>query len=255
MKKFIKSFLSISITSYILIGSYIYFNQDKLLYFPTPKAQNTYKEKIFINQNESIYATLINEGKEKVIIYLGGNAEDVDTNYHKFSKAFKQHTIYLVQYRGYANSTGTPIEKNLYADALFIYDAIKDKYKDISVIGRSLGTGVATYLASKREVNKLVLVTPYDSIESIAQSRYFYYPISILLRDKYDSISRIDAIKAPTLIIYAQNDETIRKKHTDKLVSQFPSSQISIKTIENTGHSSILESPKYYTLIKEFLNY
>ncbi|MCW8837252.1 MAG: alpha/beta hydrolase [Thiovulaceae bacterium] len=253
MKKLIKLILFLSVIIYITIGTYFYIIQDSLVYNPKPKAPNTLKEKIFKIDGELIHATLVNSEKDIAIIYFGGNAEDVDYNYSKFSKVFSKYTVYLVQYRGFANSSGIPTEKNLYSDALYIYDYLKKKYKSITVIGRSLGSGVATYLASKREVKKLILVTPFDSIENIAKSRFNIYPISLMLRDKFDSLSRIKDIKSPTLIIYAQNDETVKKERTDNLVKEFPNSQLIIKTVKDAGHSSILEHESYYIYMKEFL--
>ena len=253
MKKLLKSLLLFLLTTYIISAILIYFLQDKLLYFPTKKAKNNYKESVFINNGESIHATVVNPKNKKAIIYFGGNAEDVDANYPHFSYTFKKHTTYLVQYRGYGNSTGEPNEKNLLSDALHIYDTIKTKYKSISVIGRSLGTGIATDLASKREVEKLVLVSPYDSIKSVAKDILFIYPISLILKDKYDSLSKVDTIKAPTLILYAQNDKTIKKEHTDNLVKTFPPSQVTVKTINHETHNSILQNSDYYFYLKKFL--
>ncbi|WP_373072766.1 alpha/beta hydrolase [Sulfurimonas sp.] len=195
---------------------------------------------------------MVNEGQKKAIIYFGGNAEDVEYNFLRFTMTFKKHTVYLVQYRGYLNSTGIPNEKSLYSDALHIYDQIKNRYESVSVIGRSLGSGIATYLASKREIEKLVLVTPFDSIEKVAQQKFKIFPISLMLRDKYDSASRIEDIDTDTLIIYAQNDMTVYNERTKELIKEFPKSQLSVKLLKNETHNSVLENVEYYTYMKKF---
>lgn len=253
MKKIIKSILSIFIIVYLVGGVFLYIKQDSFLYFPTPKSKSTYEEKIFINENESIHATLLNSGNKQAIIYFGGNAENVDYNAKMFSDLFINYTVYLVKFRGYGESTGTPSEQNLYSDALFIYDSIQKQYSNISVIGRSLGSGVATFLASKREVNRLVLVTPFDSAKNIAQKKIPYFPMSLIMRDKYDSIARVDSIKAQTLILAAQNDRVIGEEHTQNLASKFPTSQVTMKVIEDEGHNSISNNKMYYKILKEFL--
>jgi esterase/lipase len=227
--------------------------QDAILYHPKPKGLNNFKEKVFNNEGESIHATLINEGHEKAIIYFGGNAEDVDYNYLQFAMTFKKHTVYLVQYRGYLNSTGKPTEKNLYSDALYIYDQIKNDYEDISLIGRSIGSAIAAYLASKREIEKLVLVTPFDSIENVAQQKFKIFPISLILRDKYDTLSSVKDIDAKTLIIYAQNDKTIDYERTDKLIKKFPKSKVNVKILNNETHNSIFGNMNYYLYMKNFI--
>lgn len=249
----IKLFIAI-LLFYILIGIFLFFKQESFLYFPT---QNTntiiYTEKIFTNEDESIHVTILNEGEDKAIIYFGGNAENVNNNASKFSYIFHDYTVYLVSYRGYNNSTGTPSEKNLYSDALYVFDSIKKQYENIFVIGRSLGSGVATFLASKRDINKLVLITPFDSIINVAQEKIPFYPISIILKDKYDSLSRVDFIKAKTLILSAQNDRVIDSHHTQNLINKFPKSQLTSKTIENENHNSISNNKEYYDSLKEFL--
>ncbi|MFT5660693.1 MAG: esterase/lipase [Sulfurimonas sp.] len=254
MKKTIKLLLTTPLIAYLLVGIFLFIAQDNFIYFPTPKSKGTYKEKIFINENESIHVTVLNDGNEKAVIYFGGNAENVDYNADTFSDIFISHTIYLVKYRGYGNSTGEPSEKNFYSDSLFIYDTIKTQHPNISVIGRSIGSGVATFLASKREILKLVLITPFDSVLSVAQEKIPFYPMSLILSDKYDSIARVDSIDAQTLVLTAENDKIIGKKHSDKLVNKFPTSQVTIKVIKNENHNSISSDKNYYLYLKEFLH-
>ena len=252
MKKIIKSIVSISFSVYLIVGIFLYIKQDNFIYFPTQQIESTYKEKVFTNEDESIGTTVLNFGKEKAIIYFGGNAEDVDYNADNFRKIFKDYTVYLVKYRGYGASTGQPTEKSLYSDALHIYDSIKNKYLNISIIGRSLGTGVATYLASKRDTHKLALITPFDSLQSVAQEKFPIYPMSILLRDKYRSIDRVHNIKSQTLILMAQNDQIITNEHTENLANQFLASQITLKIIKNENHNSISSNKRYYTLLSNY---
>ena len=179
------------------------------MYFPTAKAAHTFQLEQFSVDNETIDVVVLNKGKHKAILYFGGNGESVAGSAPHFIKIFPDHTVYLVNYRGYGGSTGNPTEQALYSDALFIYDKISKKHKNISVIGRSLGTGVATFLASKRAITKMILVTPYDSFQNLAQQQYPIYPISFLLKDKYNSSSRVKDINSATLIILAEHDSVI----------------------------------------------
>ncbi|MCD6173716.1 MAG: hypothetical protein J7J96_08015 [Sulfurimonas sp.] len=252
MKKIIKSILLISLNVYFIIAIFLYIKQNDFLYFPTKKIETIHKEKVFINENESISTTVLNFGQNKAIIYFGGNAENVDYNANNFKKMFKDYTVYLVKYRGYGTSSGTPTEKALYSDALHIYDSIKTSYFSISVIGRSLGSGIATYLASKRIVEKLALITPFDSIQSVAQEKFLIYPMSLLLKDKYRSIDRVHKIKSKTLILMAQNDKIIKNNHSKNLANQFPTSQITIEIIENENHNSILNNKLYIQLLTKY---
>ena len=121
-------------------------------------------------------------------------------------------------------------------------------------MGRSLGSGAATYLASKRPVEKMLLISPFDSIKSVAQNKFPIYPMFLLLKDKYDSIGRVKEIQAKTIILMAENDEVIPKKHSLRLISEFPPEQITVKTISNTGHNDISNKMEYYDHLSSFLN-
>lgn len=203
--------------------------------------------------SEDIKVIVLNPNQQNAILYFGGRSEAVANNIRNFENSFPKHTVYLVNYRGYGGSSGTPTEKNLYNDATYIYNQIAKKHKSISVIGRSLGTGVATYVASTSKVDKLVLVTPYDSILNMAKDKYPFYPIDYILEDQYNSIQRVEDIDIPTLIFLASNDETIKADYSYNLIEKFEPSQLSVKTIQNSGHKSIVEKQEYYDQMQGFL--
>jgi len=252
MKHSLTSILLISITAYVGLGVYIYLIQRDYIYFPVGPVSHIYEEQVFKNDNESIRVTVLNRKNRDAIIYFGGNAEAVDFNASKFSSLFQNHAVFLVKYRGYGGSTGKPEEAALYSDALHIFDRIKPEYTNISIIGRSLGSGVATLVASKRKIHKLVLITPFDSLYGIAQKAFPIYPTALLLKEKYDSYSRASTITADTLIISAEFDHIVDKEHTNRLVGQFPPSQVNHEIIRDRGHNTISDNEKYYSLLKDF---
>jgi len=239
---------------YLIAGAVLFFYQRKLIYFPTGKIHHSYELLKLENEKETLEVIALNPGKEKALIYFGGNAEAVVHNADDFLTAFPLHTVYLLNYRGYGGSSGQPTEKGIYSDALSLFDKVQEKQAIISVMGRSLGSGAATYLASKRSVEKMVLVSPYDSIKSVAQNKFPIYPMFLLLKDKYDSIGRVKEIQAKTIILMAENDEVIPKKHSLRLISEFPPEQITVKTISNTGHNDISNKMEYYDHLRSFLN-
>lgn len=241
------------VSIYLAVGALLFANQRSFLYFPTPAARHNFDEIIFNNEGESISTIVINKGKEKAILYFGGNGESVAFSASDYADIFPSHTFYLVNYRGYGGSSGKPEESGLYSDAGYIFDKIQLKHHTVSVIGRSLGSGVATFLASKKDVEKLVLITPFDSIQNVAQQNFWIYPMSILLKDKFDSLSRVKQIKVQTLIIIAENDEVIARKHTNNLIKGFPAAQITVDIIKNAGHNTLSENKRYALLLREFL--
>ena len=239
---------------YIIAGAVLFFYQRKLIYFPTGKIRHSYELLKLENEKETLEVIVLNPGENKALLYFGGNAEAVVHNAVDFLTAFPLHTVYLFNYRGYGGSSGQPTEEGIYSDALSLFDKVQEKQAIISVMGRSLGSGAATYLASKRPVEKMVLVSPYDSIKSVAQNKFPIYPIFLLLKDKYDSIGRVKEIQAKTIVLMAENDEVIPKKHSLRLISEFPTEQITVKTISDTGHNDISNKMEYYDHLKSFLN-
>jgi pimeloyl-ACP methyl ester carboxylesterase len=162
------------------------------------------------------------------------------------------YSVYLVPYRGYGPNAGEPTEAGLYADALAEYAYVQARHAHVSVIGRSLGTGVATYLASQRAVAKLVLVTPYDSIVNIAQGRYPIYPVSWLMKDRYESWRRVGSITAHTLVILADGDQIVPRANSDVLIADFhPKPEVVV--VPHANHNNLTNSATYVQAIEGFM--
>ncbi len=236
---------------YIIIGLFLFFRQRKMIYYPTEQINHGFMEKTIENEGENIKVIVLNPEQKNAIIYFGGNAENVVYSTLDFQQ-LASNTVYLVNYRGYSGSTGKPTEQGLYSDALAIYDEITNSHANISVIGRSLGSGVATYLASQRPISKLMLATPFDSLQSIAQAQFWIYPSSIILQDKYRSIDRVKDIDSKTLILIAENDHIVPYKNSINLVNSFPEKQVDVKIIKNRGHNDISNSIEYMNALNSF---
>jgi hypothetical protein len=168
-----------------------------------------------------------------------------------FSVAFPDHAIYLMHYRGYGGSSGTPSEEALIADGLALFDEVSSTHPDIEIIGRSLGSGIAVHVASLRPASRLVLVTPYDSLQDIAARQFPYFPVRWLLVDKYESWRYAPAVTARTMLIAAEKDEIIPRASSELLLSRFPSGVSSFKVVAGTNHNTISFSPEYLRLLKE----
>jgi len=253
MKKlFIRLGISLFIT-YIGIGIFLYLQQRTFLYYPTQNTASKYNNIIMENEDEKINIIILNEGHENAILYFGGNAESMTGSSDYIAGQFPGFTVYLMDYRGYGASTGDATEKGLYSDALKLYDAVKEKHDRISIGGRSLGTAIATYVAVHREVSKLALITPFDSIVNVAKGKYPIYPVALLLHDKYDSAARAKDISAKTFIVIAQNDQVISKERTQELIDAFSSKLLQITTITNRGHNDISSDDRYYKIMQDFI--
>jgi len=238
---------------YIGTGVFLYLQQRTFLYHPTQNIASKYTNMVLENEEEKINIIILNEGHKNAILYFGGNAESMTASSDYIAAQFPEFTVYLMDYRGYGASSGVATEKGLYSDALKLYDRAKEKHDHISIGGRSLGTAIATYVAANREVSKLALITPFDSIVNVAQGRYPMYPVALLLHDKYDSAARAKDISAKTFIVIAQNDKVISKERTQGLIDAFNSKLLQITTITDRGHNDISSDDRYYKIMQDFI--
>jgi len=252
--KSIVTLLSLLAIGYLLLVALVYFRQRSLLFYPVPAREGILQESIsFKNMDISLHGWILNKGQAKAMIYFGGNSEDITNNIDLFKDLFKNYTVYLIDYRGYGNSQGTPTEQGLFSDSIAIYDQIQALHPSISLMGRSLGSGVAVYLASKRDIEQLFLLTPYDSVAELAQTHYPYLPARYLARDRFDSITYAININVPVLIIAAELDRVVPYKHAEKLRDQFTRAQVSYHLIAGARHNDVTSFPRYREVIEAFI--
>ena len=236
---------------YLAACGAIYFLQRSMIYYPQPAPAVAAAQRMALKADGAeLVVWLRPHDGPKALVYFGGNAEDVSANLPSLPAAFPGHAIYLMNYRGYGGSTGTPSEQSLQRDALLLFDQVHAEHPDVTVMGRSLGSGLAVRVASARPVGRLVLVTPYESLSGLAAALFPYFPVRWLLVDRYESGRNAPQVKAPTLIIAAERDEVIPRWSTDQLQSRFAGGVATLKVIAGAGHNTISEEPAYWTALR-----
>ena len=132
---------------------------------------------------------------------------------HKLNELHKlEINILIISWRGFSGNLGKPTEKNFYQDAQKSIEWLNSKgieSKKIILYGESLGTGVAVELAQKNIFNSIILESPFTSMVKTAKIYYPYLPVNLLLKDKYDSINKIDKITKPNLIMHGMKDDLV----------------------------------------------
>jgi pimeloyl-ACP methyl ester carboxylesterase len=244
-------FAAIAAFVYIALCLALFLAQRSFIYYPQPRAATADNTTLTLNVDGAVVLvrTRPHSGSDAVI-YFGGNAEDVSRSLPTLADAFPERSLYALNYRGYGGSTGKPSETALIADALVLFDRVHIDHPQIIVIGRSLGSGVAVHVASERPIERLVLVTPYDSLAEIAASQFRYFPIHWLLLDKFESWRFAPKVSVPTQLIAAQDDEIIPLASTESLYKRFPQSLATMTVIRGVGHNSISESPEYLPALR-----
>lgn len=231
------------------LGLYVF--QRSFIYYPPPQAA----------LRAPVVSTLAVPGAElrvserplpgaRAVIYFGGNGEDVSASLPVLDQAFPDRALYLMHYRGYAGSTGKPAERELVNDAVLLFDRVAALHPEVTVVGRSLGTGVALQLAGRRPVRRLVLVTPYDNIVDLAARQFPVFPVRWLLKDKYESGREAEHIRIPTMVVLAEDDEVIPAWSSRRLVSRFAPGIASVKVIHGVGHNTITQRRDYLEALR-----
>ncbi|WP_179008810.1 alpha/beta hydrolase [Winogradskyella forsetii] len=264
LKKRLKKFSIVLFSLYVMIGSALYFFQEKLLFLPTTLEQDYHYqfnhtfEELFLKTDEN---TIINalhfkvENPKGVILYFHGNAGDL-SRWGTIAEYFveKQHDVLIMDYRTYGKSTGKLSEAALYHDAQYCYDYLLKHYAadQITLYGRSLGTGIASYLASKNHPKQLILETPYYSILDVAKDRFPILPVKQLLKYHFPTYQYLPKATFPITIIHGTADGVVPYASGKKL-SELPIENLKFTTVEGAGHNNLIEFEDYHNTIKAVL--
>lgn len=264
MKRFYYFILGVLVL-YCLACVSIYLSQESLIFpariapeFEYTKIVNEYPDSNF--QFKTKDGIILNgwfkdfEPNQPLYIYYGGNAEDITFTYLSLVYTTKM-SILSVNFRGYGKSLGKPSQKNLFNDALEIFDEFQKKYpaRKICLIGRSLGSGVACYVASQRNIHAMLLITPYDSIRALAKNQYPLLPVNLIIKHPFDSINYASKITAPTMFLIAEYDFIIPNNRTNILFEKIKS-QKEIFLIKGATHNSIFEEKETKDYVRKFVD-
>ena len=239
---------------YLAFAVFLYFYQRRLIYIPVPHdAQFDADELRIDNRGTRLHGWVLNPGRRGAVIYFGGNSEMISERREYFEEVFRDYSVYLFNYRGYGNSEGRPTEAGLFSDALAIYDRVEQQHQSIIAYGRSLGSGIAVHLAAERPLDRLILLTPYDSIAAVGQQSYPLFPVRLLIRDRFDSAARAGEIREPVMIAAAGRDRVIRLPRTLALKQAFGDAPLTYESIAGAAHDDIVEFPEYREAVSRFL--
>lgn len=233
----------------------MYLKQREMMYFPQFTRVDAAQTDFAIERDGvALRGWVVNPGKARAIVYFGGNGERIEGNREDFLRWFPDHSVYLVAYRGYGASDGQPSEQALLGDALAIFDKAQSQHpgEPVAVVGRSLGSGVASYIASQRPVAKLALITPFDSLAEVGQAHYSWLPVRWLSTDRYESARYLRKYRGALLVIRAGRDEVIPAASTDRLIESL-SSAPQVVALPEAGHNDLDSDPMYGRALSHFI--
>lgn len=226
----------------------MYLGQRYLLYYPNRDLKSpefyeliNFKVKTFQTADGIKITTWYKDPNNKempIIVYFHGNAGHLGFRSDRFRKLSDAgFGILALSYRGYGDSEGTPSEEGFYNDARTIMDSVKEDKHKIIIYGESLGTGVATQMATEYKVSGLVLESPFTSVPDRAQQIYWWIPARFMVKDKFDNLSKIRSINnTPLLIIHGGKDTIVPLEHGKNLYNTAEKPR-QFTSDENMGHS------------------
>lgn len=196
------------------------------------------------------------EEPDGVILYFHGNKGNL-TRWGDIVSPFTkyQYDVVVMDYRGFGKSTGLRNQKNLLSDAELFYQRAIDLYGEekITLYGRSMGTGIASYLAGLHRPKRLILETPYYSLAKAAQRFYPIYPSKFALRYNFKSFEYLQKADCPITIFHGTEDTVVPYEQGVSLYNSLNEKERNLVTIEGGEHRDLAKFPLYWDLLEKAL--
>lgn len=253
-------------TLYIISGLILSHNQKKFIFKPEKlpadyvyKLATPHKEfNLPLNDTNRINALLLEADTARgIIIYFHGNAGNITTHIKQTPLFIRHHyDILMMDYPGFGKSTGPDTEQDLYKDALFMYQLAKKYFVPDSIIiyGQSLGTAMASYVASRRDCKALILESPFYSMDALARHYFPIYSIKKLLDYHFPVYHFIQRTSAPVYIFHGTRDKVIPFSQSKRLASLLGDDDQFIP-VPDANHNNLYTQPTYQHVMDSLLNF
>lgn len=249
---------------YLLYVSYVYFKQAEMVFIANKLPKNykfefnqKYEElNIPSFDNKKLSGLLFKTSNPKgLIFYLHGNAGSLDS-WGNSAKIYTNlgYDIFILDYRGFGKSEGQiENQEQVYRDISIVYDKVKSEYKnkETIVIGYSIGTGLAAYLASIKNPDKLILQAPYYNFLEFSSTKEPYFP-DFLKKFQFETNKYIVKVKAPIYIFHGNQDQLISIENSVRLQKLLKSKDVFFM-LENQGHLGINDNQDFQEKLKIIL--
>jgi uncharacterized protein len=250
---------------YLLTVSYVYFNQEEMVFRASklsPDYQFTYNQDFEEFNIPSFDGNKLNgllfkaEKTKGLVFYLHGNAGNL-SHWGDIAQKYTDlhYDIFILDYRGFGKSEGQiENEAQVLKDVSVAYKSLLKRYeeKQVIIVGYSIGTGLAAYLASTNKPKFLILQAPYYSFTELSSDRVPFMP-NFLKKFTFETATFVTKIKAPIYIFHGKQDQVISYSNSERLSKLLPSIG-NFFTLENQGHLNINENEIFLQQLKIIVN-
>lgn len=228
-------FIAIAAGAYLVLVGFIYLTQASLLYLPgvagrqldgTPESIGLGYEEVWLDTSDGVrvHGWLVPGDASHTVLYFHGNAGNISHRLHTLRQFHDLGlSVFIIDYRGYGQSEGSPSEYGLYRDAEAAWQYLTENrgiaVNDIVIYGRSLGASVAAWLAVDRGPRALILDSAFTSVPDIGQEVYPWLPVRLLSRFQHATSEHVIKTNCPLLIVHSRDDEIVPFHHGEALFS------------------------------------
>ena len=251
--------LLLSVAAYLALCALMYMQQDRILFIGAPPVTPPPDPRIepieHIVDGARLRGIRVRAVEERIVLlYFGGNAEPVVSNAAPML-TLPSVTAYLIDYRGYGASEGSPSEPALRADALALFDWIRARHPESRSVlfGRSMGTALALHIAARRSVDGLILVSPFTSLRDVARFHFPWLPVGPLMRNGFDALPDWRTVDPPTLVIAGEDDSIVPARVTADFL-QARSRGVEVHVIPGRDHNDLMATASDWALVRGFLD-
>jgi fermentation-respiration switch protein FrsA (DUF1100 family) len=257
----------ILLAGYLFVVLFLRWREPKLLYYPMshleehPDQTGLPYEEVWLTTTDQVhlhawYVPATNASH--TVLFLHGNAGNIS---HRIEKLQVLHSLgvntLIVDYRGYGRSRGVPNEPGTYRDAAAAYRHLTEQRRvppaALIVFGESLGTAVAVELAVTHPVGGVILEEPFTAVADVGQKLFPFVPVRLVVRNKYDTLSKISRLRSPLLILHSRDDEMFALTHAQRLLAAAPEPKRLVELRGSHNDAFLVSAPTYRQALAEFL--
>jgi len=273
MRKRWKMIIYLLILLYVGIALWLRWNEPRILYHPfrpieqTPDQTGLKYEDVTLTTSDGLQITgwyiPAREDAKLTVLFFHGNAGNISHRLEKLA-VFRELGVntFIIDYRGYGRSEGQPNEAGTYRDAQAAYEYVVGRARppgaplppsrSIIVYGESLGSAIAADLASKVEVGGLILEEAFTSTGDVGQKMFPFFPVRWLVRNKYDTLSKMHRIKVPLLILHSREDEVFNIRHAQRLLAAANDPKHLVELHGSHNDAFLVSAPIYRDALQKF---